>query len=409
MDNDQCLQTRSLPQLTIVGLGPGGLSAAIEAAKLGFRVEAFTKPRYSRGQRFKVYASTMGFLESLEDPNDPQDMLFFEKMIDDDSIQIKDLEKFLYRKLALYSDLVHIITLDDSNPITEILYDTSQQANYLRLLDGTKYYFTHLIGAEGIKRTVARLVKEGLNVPIDYQDCTQDPHPYHASVQLFANKNKSCSSPLKSETELGWPTDGRAPTALILTNHPDKEPNKFSYTGEIPQLIFTAPEHVQTELLKNWAILQITKEYPNFSLLQHLDFRTSRKDTQGKNKLKALTFRMNLSVCRQAAFQIHNGYYAPIGDARRTPDYKIGHGLHDAIAMGIEFARCICKDNTFAVTRYESFIARIDTALAHGYAYFSPHYTEDPRSNLNDIASIDTTDSETSSLDASLTIFHPVV
>lgn len=35
--------TTVLPQLTVIGLGPGGLSASIEAAKLGLRVVVFTR------------------------------------------------------------------------------------------------------------------------------------------------------------------------------------------------------------------------------------------------------------------------------------------------------------------------------------------------------------------------------
>ena len=146
--------TTVLPQLTVIGLGPGGLSASIEAAKLGLRVVVFTRKQdYVRGQRFKLSPNTMGFLDSLENTSDPLDTNFFDKMVEDNSIQIKDLEQFLRRKLEDFRDLVTIIELDDTNPITAIQHDSSQNANYLSLADGTRHYFTHLIVAEHIIRS----------------------------------------------------------------------------------------------------------------------------------------------------------------------------------------------------------------------------------------------------------------
>jgi|GEM_PF-3783393 len=285
----------ALPQLTVIGLGPGGLSATIEAAKLGLRVVAFTKKQdYVRGQRFKLAPNTLGFLDSLENTSDPLDASFFDKMVEDNSIQVKDLEQFLRRKLEDFRDLVTIIELDDTNPITAIQHDSSQNANYLSLADGTRHYFTHLIGSEGAKRTVANLVKTG-------------------------------------------------------------------------------------------------------ALLQQLDFRPSQRYAKAKDKVKACAFTMHLSVCTQAAFKVQGGYYAPIGDARRTPNYTQAHGLHDAILAGIEFARCIRADNTFDVARYEALFAEIDAALQYSCAYFAPFYTEDPRSNCTDASSIATTDCETDS------------
>ena len=393
----------ALPQLTVIGLGPGGLSATIEAAKLGLRVVAFTKKQdYVRGQRFKLAPNIMGFLDSLENTSDPLDASFFDKMVEDNSIQVKDLEQFLRRKLEDFRDLVTIIELDDTNPITAIQHDSSQNANYLSLADGTRHYFTHLIGSEGAKRTVANLVKTGLEVPIEYQNCTQERHPYHASVQLFANKHKRTVTPLQSEADLGWPEHLGEPASFVLTDHqgavePDTKIGKFSFAGEIPESIFTAPEALRADLLKNWAILQIAKEYSEPALLQQLDFRPSQRYAKAKDKVKACAFTMHLSVCTQAAFKVQGGYYAPIGDARRTPNYTQAHGLHDAILAGIEFARCIRADNTFDVARYEALIAEIDAALQYGCAYFAPLYTEDPRSNCTDSSSIATTDCETDS------------
>lgn len=372
--------------LTIVGLGPAGLSACIEAAKLGLHVRALTKKQdYARGQRFKLYPHTMTFLDSLEDSLDPKDARFFEKMVQDDSIQTKDLEKFLRRKLERYSELVTIIELAEDNPITNIQHDSNDNITYLSLRDGARYAVTHLLGADGTKRTISRLVREGLGIPISYNDCiTQDRYPYHAAVQLFKDPSKPPSEySLHSEAEQGWdplPFAEPEPLTLILANRMgfDRNPTKFSYTGEIPKLIFAATGAVQLELLKIWAVVQIAKQYKEPGLASQLDFRQSKKFEHSKDKLKATAFDMHLTVCNQAVFALPNGYYAPIGDARRTPNYKLAHGLHDAIVEGIEFVRCL-HGRTMDIRRYEALITQIDQSLDQdSFLYLAPNYTENP-------------------------------
>ncbi len=372
--------------LTIVGLGPAGLSACIEAAKLGLHVRVLTKKQdYARGQRFKLYPHTMTFLDSLEDSLDPRDARFFQKMVEDDSIQTKDLEKFLRRKLDRYSNLVTIIELTDDNPITTIQHDSNDHITYLSLGDGTRYAVTHLLGADGTKRNISRLVREGLGIPISYNNCaTQDRYPYHAAVQLFKDPTKQpLEYPLHSEAEQGWdplPLDEPEPLSFILANRMgfDENPTKFSYTGEIPKLIFEATGAEQLELLKTWAVVQIAKQYKEPGLANQLAFRPSKKFEHSKDKIKATAFEMHLTVCNQAVFSLPNGYYAPIGDARRSPNYKLAHGLHDAIVEGVEFVRCL-YGRRFDISRYEALITHIDESLDQdSFPYLAPIYTENP-------------------------------
>lgn len=374
------MQTRSgqgehCVDIAVVGLGPGGLSAALEAAKLGLKVLAITQKRdYVRGQRFKPLSvpHTIGFLDSLENPCDIEDRAFFEKLEVDNSLQIKDLEKFLFKKLSNYPDLITVVELSDDNPLTTVQYDETIHHPYLSLLDGTRYYFVNLLGADGAKRNVSRMVMEGLNIPVLYENCSQTAHPYHAAVQLFFSPKQSLTTkPTDSEKDLGWQNHPQIPDSLILSN---QAKTKFSFAGDIPNSIFSATGERQLELLKNWAALQIAKEYGNLSLLGQLDYRQSKKYLKSKDKVKACTFTMSLSVCTQPLFPLAGGgYYAPIGDARRSPNYKISHGIHDAILAGIEFVRGVRNHD---MDSYRTIINEIDTALNEGYMHFAPFYTE---------------------------------
>lgn len=397
-DMPNCMEiSQNCVDIAIVGLGPGGMSAALEAAKLGLKVLAITQKRdYVRGQRFKPLSipNTIGFLDSLENSTDPADTLFFEKLKADQSVQLKDLEKFLFKKLSNYPDLITVVELGSDNPITAVQYDEMAPYPYLSLLDNTRYYFRNLLGSDGAKRQVSQMVKEGLDLPVTYQDCSQPRHPYHASVQLFFKKTPSHSKRAGTEKELGW-SERQLPESLILHNHAR---TKFSFVGEIPDSLFVTKDERQLDLLKNWAALQIAKEYGDLSLLNHLDYRQSKKYPQSKDKVKACTFTMNLSLCTEAVFPLAGGgYYAPIGDARRSPDYKKGHGIHDAMLAGIEFVRGIQNQD---MNPYRATILAMDTELNAGDLYYAPFYTEVHSDSSNETLSKSTSGSIFGSTDS---------
>jgi 2-polyprenyl-6-methoxyphenol hydroxylase-like FAD-dependent oxidoreductase len=66
--------------IVISGMGPGGLAAAVMAARQGLPVIIVeNRDHFSRVQRLHADGKTMAFLESLRDPNNPLDTKFFEE------------------------------------------------------------------------------------------------------------------------------------------------------------------------------------------------------------------------------------------------------------------------------------------------------------------------------------------
>lgn len=67
--------------VAVVGLGPGGLAAALELASSGKKVIAFTnRSNYTRGQRLALLPATKSFLDRYRTAGDKEDDKFFESM-----------------------------------------------------------------------------------------------------------------------------------------------------------------------------------------------------------------------------------------------------------------------------------------------------------------------------------------
>ena len=193
--------------VAVIGLGPGGLAAALRAAQQGKKVIAFTdRTQYIRGQRLKMSSETKDFLRSHVDKNDPEDVAFHEKYLIlgtmsqnssfENSIQTKDIERFLYRKLQKYKQNVSIVDMEKQNPITAV--GNANSANYIEVKDGSKYYCRNILAADGARHSFANVMNTSLGADITYtQSSVQERHKYHAVVQLqLKNGEMPSSAPL---------------------------------------------------------------------------------------------------------------------------------------------------------------------------------------------------------------------
>lgn len=133
----------------------------------------------------------------------------------------------------------------------------------------------------------------------------------------------------------GW-SESFEPKRYVFTN---ADRTKFYFAGEIPKLIFEEPDQNQrNELLQKWSAEAIKLEY-GYSFEQ-LEYKKST-NTPAKNKLQATVFEMEMQVCQTPLVRLEGGVFAQVGDARRTPNYNLGHGLNDAIAGGIAFVNAL--------------------------------------------------------------------
>ncbi|MDP3560851.1 MAG: hypothetical protein Q8R83_01565 [Legionellaceae bacterium] len=349
---------RQAADLLIVGLGPGGLFAALKAASQGMTVVALTdRSHYIRGQRVLLSMETQLYLEELIE--DDVDQLIIDKLEEENTIQVKDIENFLYRKIQAHPNIT-IVQINANNSITHIGVSTNKESNYIQLADNSIYFCRNLLAADGAKHTLATLINAELNASITYSQSTlQERHKYHGTVQLQLKKGEQITeletgvNKFKTRAaciKLGW-RESFTPQYYVFTNAAQ---TKFYYVGEIPKCIYDAPNDSQANLLKKWASEAISAKFMVRD--EQLEYRVSRK-TPAKDRLQSSVFEMNLMVCNKSTFPLANGMFAQIGDARRTPNYHVLHGMNDAIKGGFAFVEAL---STKDFKKFEEKIAMMD-------------------------------------------------
>lgn len=336
----------SAADLAVVGLGPGGLAAALQAAKRGKKVVALTdRTDYIRGQRLKLSRDTVIFLMANSDKADPEDRLFWQKFKLEGDAQLKDIERFLYRKL-LKEPNVQIVQLDKQTPksIQSVGKGEEDSANFIQLQDGTKYYCRNILAADGAKHSFADMINTHLEAGISYRTSPlQERHHHHAVVQLQLKAGEIPGSPVKLDIvekmrslgEQGWDKSYQ-PKHYIF---PNASKTKFYFAGEVPKEVFEEKDDgTRADKLKKWASKAIYEKYGITE--DQLEFRKSEK-TPAKNRLQATAFEMQIVICKKPVVDLSNGVFSQIGDARRTPNYHLAHGMNDSIRGGITFANAI--------------------------------------------------------------------
>ncbi len=188
------------------------------------------------------------------------------------------------------------------------------------------------------------MVNRNLGSGIDYKiSPLQERHRYHAVVQLQLKKEAK-PGPVKKESTMekmlsfakqGW-KEAYLPKNYIF---PNAAQTKFYFAGEIPEHIFREKDdNVRAALLKTWAAKTISQKYGVTE--EQLEYRQSRK-TPAKDRLQCTVFEMQISVANKPLVDLSAGVFAQVGDARRTPNYNLAHGMNDAIKGGIAFADAI--------------------------------------------------------------------
>jgi hypothetical protein len=362
--------------LAVVGLGPGGLAAAIKAASTGKKVVVFTdRNDYIRPQRIKLTLETLSFLTSVLSSNitlSSDVNLIRDCLANGWIMQTKDLERILYRHIENNPN-IQIVRVDRT--MTSRLVNDGEHDHHIALSDANgntrDYHFKHLLAADGIKHQTADMVARDCNKSIRYkQTPLQLRHEYHAAIQLeLANPStyipRTFIDSLKANARfkgLGWKRLDQ-PKHYIFTN---KNGNKFSFVGEVPECIHReADPKLKEEMLRKWAAVGIHQKFgiPESELI----FHTSKKHAT-KDKLRATTFVMDMNVCEQALISLHespnDGVFAQVGDARRTPNYRLGHGANDAILGGLAFADAIDdNDLSFDDVKFKEAIKKMDDSV----------------------------------------------
>lgn len=154
------------PKVIIAGMGPGGLTAAIEAIKKGYDVLILdSRSHATRSQRLKMDKPTYAYLKTLMNPNDKADVDFIERIKVERSVRIDHLQNYLHKKLDPTGKLLQQgkILIGQEHEI--VRFDLTQNRNKVVIKSNgveKEIPFDYFVAADGAKRTMAKKLNEAL-------------------------------------------------------------------------------------------------------------------------------------------------------------------------------------------------------------------------------------------------------
>jgi len=387
------------------GEGPFGLASAWEAAQSGKSVlmVANRKMEYVRVQRVflqpenREYLLSMlgGKLNELKSPEDDKDIKFLKELIEGTTIAIKDIERFIKRRLdELKKDGRNITYLEESQ-ISKIkmkkgVLNTKphDEAGQER-----QFEFDYVIGADGASHPSANVFNKNAkkNNLVTYCPISQPKHPFHASVNVTIERKDGNKLELPEKqfisdsTSTGW-----AISFDTLSKSFDGKKVKSTFGGEIPEELFNLINDYNkkdiSKTAKKRTIKKITEHIKGLiqsyfkkaginddaELIVTL-VKPSAKYGRKKDKMKLQTFMTNFSRANVAAVEIEGRVFIVGADAYRTPNYQFGHGINHAFEHSRKVGQIFRGQKTIAQHNSEcKFLSRViefGTKLTNYYPF----------------------------------------
>lgn len=344
--------------IAIVGMGPAGLTAAIEAAKKGYEVNIIdTREHFSRTQRVILGQTTLDYLKSLADTSDKEDQKFLARLkADAGTAKIYRIQLFLERKLKKYNN-IHVYKGNDY-AVTDVNL-TTRHITLKHKKQTTQIPFSHFVAADGGRRSMADLICQHAmsqnkdSWKIEFKDLDKQTRQVaHGTVTLeYKGKDKPSKKanfkrlsidhmPLLQA--LGW-DEAYIPKCYVFTEGKGK---KFYVAGEIPQKILNETDkYIQREMLVQWGKLILELQEGYHVNEGDFDLALSTKDkivSKLRNKTKATAFPVHLRYTEASCLELADGYACvSIGDAYKDANFHLGHGTNDAIADALAFAQSL--------------------------------------------------------------------
>ncbi len=366
--------------IVVVGMGPGGIVAAIEAARKGHDVLLLEQRKhFTRTQRVVLSAETINYLEWLNemDPNlkgmdpiqDKHEDFEFLKYIDRNgsNVEVNKLQEFLEKKCRiLFPDR---IVIKKEIEILENGIDTKNNTIAFKGED-KPINFKHLVGADGARHALADMVNQTFDeTKITYNELEQQTRQEsHGTVSLRVKENEpppttnakklSMDDPYIAHRlqSLGW-DESYPPNIYIF---PDATKKRFYIAGEIPLKILQETDKAkQTEQLVEWgkAILELQAGIKKVDDIIEFDVSADvdEKSLQ-ENRLKATAFPVALQYATAPCVNLANeSVFVLVGDAGKSANFFLGHGANDAIRDARKFGQCLEEEgfNSEAYLRHQ--------------------------------------------------------
>ncbi len=363
--------------VVVVGMGPGGIIAAIESAEKGFDVFIIENRDYfTRTQRVILSPDNIEYLASLNEREknkgrklDPKDEAFIERLRQEKTVHVNLLQEFLERKLRnTYGSQVTIKKgrrhqvkgIDVNNNTLEIESNGINQS----------IKFSHIVGADGARHEMANKITAAANnsngkFKIDYKKLDeQTRQEAHGTVSLRCKKGHSLSKEITPKalsakdfpalTALGW-DEPYLPKVYMFA---DNEQEHFYLAGEIPRVILDEKNREKQRIqLEAWGKLILKLQYGIENAEEDIELDlTGKKDEKSRkiDELKTTAFPVTLNYSENPCVELPNGNaFALVGDANKNANFHLGHGANDAIRDGKKFGECLEPDGKFNIAAYK--------------------------------------------------------
>lgn len=354
-NNTNLKQTPLAYDVLISGMGPAGLAAAIELINAGKSVVIVTNrsPQFLRIQGIilseekRKYLADMVVNENITE----EDKKFLISLNQDIAICIKEIEKFLYRRLVSFkiegkaidfifqSELKKIDIKKGEATLGQIINSNLVTNNNLKTLS-----FKYLVCSDGKNRHALSLVENDIGKKTNFvpDSNASKHHTFHVNLYLFVKRknNKPFIMPklaFNSIVQNGYLSFTSVNNRYIRKHgNEDMMVIKYHYSAEVPSYIRNISE---TE--RNKYVLEKAKEAILTTLpAENGDIEVtvvppSKKHGIAKDKLKSMFFETHLAESDLVVIEDSNQFNAKVilaGDNCRSSNYQLGHGLLDAFS-----------------------------------------------------------------------------
>jgi len=323
----------------ISGMGPAGLAAACEAILANKKVVIVTnRPENEqiRPQRVTLTQSRIRYLQNLllrmgSPPFhlSPEDDDFMNQLDYGNTFAIKKIEKFLLRRIQEYRERRYPVEIIDNAKLEKVSL-TSGTAT----VGSRTFRVTEIIGADGVGRHAVKVYNANLDLTDDHRKITfeadeHQPHEWHVSayVTITTADGSPVSTHLPEEIFVGTENGlhyGLACKPGILNNT-----IKCNITAELPAGLSSSSDK-KVIMAHLQSLVDIA--FGCRTVVKMAESKNSESKST-KDKAKLLVFKLKLDQANFAIMRYAGVRLILMGDAHRSPNYQIGHGLNDALAQ----------------------------------------------------------------------------
>lgn len=365
--------TQNVYDVVISGMGPVGLATALEAIKKGKKVLIISdRPDdFVRMQKVRLTLENVKYLLAMF-PNDPkkfsgEDTKLFNDLKSNIAISLKDIERFLMRRLQEAKVAGAEIDFVYSSELKEVDLEKGRASfSGTDAKQATDVSFTYLIGADGPSHHALDLVQKnkGLENTITYETVeeVQSMQTTHAYAYLTVSRIDGADLTLPNRMNQAEIQDE---CLFFLTMIEDslKKSNKKSvkcnFIGGLPEEIFNMPVDSESnrELRRQKAFEHICNAIHKAlglkpGTLKIEIVKNSKKHGAKKDKLKFQLFKTTNVQASKAGIKLKNKYLLLVGDSYDTPHYIIGSGFNTGLVQARALGGVIA--GTQSIENYEA-------------------------------------------------------